>query len=209
MRLEGLRRIFAALAAGEGPPLPGAAAQAAMAPSYRPSAPGSPLFREAAVLVLVYERDGAARFPLTLRTETTKNHRGQVSLPGGAREEGETLGQTALREASEEIGVDPSLVELLGALSPLDVPVSAFRIQPFVGVCASPPRFRAQRDEVARIFEATLETFLGEAAVGVETRQLGRVAARVPFYDLGGEKVWGATAMILAEFRALLLGAAQ
>ena len=166
----------------------------------------APAYREAAVLILFYKREASLCFPLTLRSEGTRNHRGQISLPGGAREPGESLRETALRETREEIGVDPSLVELLGALSPLDVPVSAFHIQPFVGCCSVAPRFVLERGEVARIFEVPLAALLEADAARIETRVLGGQNARVPYYLFDGQKVWGATAMILAELRELLLG---
>src|SRR5512136_1100326 len=111
-------------------PLPGLEAQARMAPPYRKGdidkMLNPPACRQAGVLVLLYPLDGRLCFPLTRRPDSVEFHKGQISLPGGSQEEGESLGQTALREAQEEIGVDAARVELIGRLSRLYVPPSNF-----------------------------------------------------------------------------------
>jgi 8-oxo-dGTP pyrophosphatase MutT (NUDIX family) len=157
------------------------------------------------VLILLYPRDGSLHFPLTLRTEDTRNHKGQVSLPGGAREAGETLLDTALRETKEEIGVGPEGVEPLGSLSPLDIPHSGFHVQPFVAFVSEAPRFVLEAREVAELIEASLDELLAEDSARIEERVVEAGKILVPYYSLGGHKVWGATAMMLAELRELLL----
>ncbi|HTX71972.1 MAG TPA: CoA pyrophosphatase [Rectinemataceae bacterium] len=203
--IAALRRAFAEIAAGSGRGLPGREAQYSMAPSHRPGSGQPGNYREAAVLVLLYPSAGRLLFPLTLRSEGTRSHRGQVSLPGGAREENETLVETAFRETHEEIGVGAGGIHLLGALSPLDVPPSGFHVQPYVACLDAPPRFVVERGEVAQLIEAPLSALLEPDAAREERRVLVGQDSRVPYYLFGGHKVWGATAMILAELRELAL----
>ncbi|MGO8693997.1 MAG: NUDIX hydrolase [Rectinemataceae bacterium] len=202
--IDAVRRRFDGWMDGAPPILPGSAAQNRMAPPHRGALDSRANYRDAAVLVLLYPRGGSLRFPLTLRSEATSTHKGQVSLPGGAREEGESLLDTALRETREEIGVDPDGVEVLGGLSALDIPHSGFHVQPFVAVAREVPRFLPEPREVAELIEAVLDELLAEDAAQLEERRVGAEPVMVPFYRLGGHKVWGATAMILAELRELL-----
>ena len=191
-------------------PLPGLAAQAHMAPPYRRDMIkhmlNPPACRQAGVLVLLYPRDGRLHFPLTRRPDSVEFHKGQISLPGGSQENGESLCQTALREAQEEIGVDAASVEVIGQLSQLYVPPSNFCIQPFVGYVAQRPNFRTEVVEVAELIEAPLHALLDSATVHVEDWELRGSLWPIPFYQFGPHKVWGATAMILSEFVAMLGG---
>lgn len=189
-------------------PLPGLAAQVRMAPPYRrdqiaemlnPPAP-----RLAGVLVVLYPHDGQLHFPLTRRPNHVEFHKGQISLPGGAQEEGESLSQTALREAQEEIGVKASDVEVLGKLTPLYVPPSNFYIHPFVGYMARRLDFKLEATEVAELFEAPLAALLDPATVREEDWEIRGGIWRIPFYQFGPHQVWGVTAMVLAEFAAIL-----
>jgi 8-oxo-dGTP pyrophosphatase MutT (NUDIX family) len=161
-----------------------------------------------AALLLVYPHDDTLHVALTVRGSGLRNHTGQVSLPGGRVDAGETLEMAALREANEEIGLDPSAVELLGRLTPLHIPISGFLLHPIVGFTSMRPAFQRAEWEVARIIEAPVSLLSDPAVVKREIRT--RVAkgqsidVDVPYFDIDGEKVWGATAMVLAEFCALL-----
>src|SRR3990172_3555148 len=144
-------------------PLPGPAAQMRLTPPYRleqlylaPPADARP----AGVLIALYPRDGSLHFPLTRRTEDVEKHKGQISLPGGAQEAGESLLDTALRETREEIGVavDPSAG--LGRLSAGDIPPSGFLITPYVAALSDRPDFQPTPDEVAELIEAPLSILL-------------------------------------------------
>lgn len=202
LSLEDLRRA----AAG---PLAGRVAQERMIPNPRrgdipPPPPGQPQ-KEAGVLILAFEAGGELRFVLTLRTETVATHKGQVSLPGGMRHPGEALEQTALRETGEELGIDPSGIELLGGpLTPLYIPVSGFWVTAFVGLWRDDPVFRAEPAEVIEVIEPPLSDLIDDNLVHVEDWQIRGVKTRVPYFYLSGHKVWGATAMMLGEFAEML-----
>jgi len=191
--------------------LPGRPAQDRMLSDFRRRREAAPqegrAWRPAAVLVLLYpDAGGELAFPLVERSAEVGHHRGEIALPGGGIEAGETAEEAALREAREELCLAPEAaarIRLLGALTPLRVP-SGFEIFPFVGSLASRPDIAPHRGEIEGVFEARLAALLDPSNVGEEDRRYEGEAWRVPFYSLGGRKVWGATAMILAELAALL-----
>jgi 8-oxo-dGTP pyrophosphatase MutT (NUDIX family) len=181
-----------------------------MAPRPRPGdiypMPENAAGKQAGVLLMLYERVGELYFLLTRRTETVANHKGQISLPGGRKEGSESLQETALREAHEELGIDPSQVEILGSpLTPLYIPVSDFWVTAFVGYyCCDEPRLTGAAAEVFEILPTRLDDLLDEKNVAEEEWELRGIRVLVPFFRLHEYKVWGATAMILAEFITLL-----
>ncbi len=168
--------------------------------------------RHAGVLVLLYpdraragEADvGATSVVLTLRTETTGLHSRQISFPGGALEEGETPTEGALREASEEVNLEPGSVEVLGALTPLHIPVSAFLAHPVVAVAPEPPLLAAEPTEVAAILEAQLHELMEPGSTEWTWIERPRGRLLIPYFSVSGTRVWGATAMMLAELLAIL-----
>jgi len=139
-----------------------------------------------------------------LRSAELRRHRGQVSFPGGIVEPGEDLVTAALREAQEEVNVLPAAVEVLGMLTPLPMPHTGFVLHPFVAVAPVRPDLRPCEDEVARVLEVPLAALADPAHVRQEPRLFGEQIYAVPYFDVAGEKVWGATAMILAELLAVL-----
>ena len=160
--------------------------------------------RVAAALLLLYPHDAGAAIPLTVRASGLARHPGQISLPGGATDPGETLAQAALREAAEEIGVDPASVRVLGELTPVHVLVSGFTLHPVVGVTDRRPDFVAAPAEVEEILEVSLHDLRDASRIRHGTRIREGVAVEFPYFDLLGHQVWGATAMVLGEFICLL-----
>jgi 8-oxo-dGTP pyrophosphatase MutT (NUDIX family) len=203
-----LRKIESSLRERLAGTLPGVQAQLKFAPS--PTRPGwrpghfPEDSRTAAALLLLYPRDRDLAIPLTVRATGLARHAGQISLPGGATDPGETLSAAALREASEEIGVDPSTVRILGELTPVHVLVSGFTLHPVVGVTDRRPDFVAAPDEVDEILEVSLELLRDASRIGRGTRIREGVAVEYPYFDLLGHQVWGATAMVLGEFICLI-----
>lgn len=164
--------------------------------------------RDAAALVLVYPFNEVPHVLLTVRGAGLRQHTGQVSLPGGGVDEDESIESAALREASEEVGVPPAAVRLLGRLTPLHIPVSGYILHPVVGLIEQRPMFRREEWEVARILEVPIDLLRDPATIARRSRTRafgGRIVEiDVPYFDVDGEQVWGATAMILAEFLAMV-----
>lgn len=200
--------------------LPGLDAQMRMAPSplggsapstLPPALPGSrslldapPDARQGGVLVLLYVDADVVRIPLILRPTYAGVHSGQVGFPGGGREPSDAdLTATALREAYEEVGVEPNEVEVLGHLTRLFVFASNYVVLPTVAWCNHRPAFNPDPYEVAKLIEAPLATLLDPATTQREEWQLRNRPVDVPFYAVEGQKVWGATAMMLSEFLSL------
>jgi 8-oxo-dGTP pyrophosphatase MutT (NUDIX family) len=169
--------------------------------------PGS--LRPAAALLLIYPIDLSWHIPLTVRALDLRHHTGQVSLPGGRIDSGETVEEAALREAHEEVGLDRRDVVVLGRLTPLPIVVSGHLLHPVVGAAADRPRLAIASREVDRLLELPLSRLNQPDAVAWEERERSRPpygVMDVPYYDVHGERVWGATAMVLAEFLDLLGG---
>lgn len=188
--------------------LPGAEAQLRFAPvpvvpGWKPGQVGENT-RTAAALLLLYPLGDGAGIALTVRAEGLRRHAGQVSLPGGAVDPGETLVETALREAAEEIGVDTAMVRVLGELTPVHVIVSGFTLHPIVGVTDERPAFRAAAGEVAEVLEVALDDLRDTSRIRRATRIREGVHVEYPYFDFHGHHVWGATAMVLGELIAVL-----
>ena len=208
--------------------LPGPAAHARLAPIPRRAWPAGfnpARIRDAAALLLVFPKNrnaaiakknnslralralrssGDAHIILTVRAETLGRHGGQVSLPGGVVDPGETFEQAALREAHEEVALPLDDMRVLGALTPLDIPVSGFRLHPIVAVNPGRPVLTPSDGEVARILEVGVDELLNPAHFVTSNRVRDGVMVTVPSFRVAGVEIWGATAMVLAEFLALL-----
>jgi len=179
--------------------LPGEKAQLRMAPSFRGNLSSEGLALEAAVLALFYPSDGKTHLVFIKRNEYDGPHSAQVSFPGGIREAGDlNLEETALRETSEELGVSGK-IEDLGALTPLQIPVSNFMVYPFVGWMEESPVFHPDPSEVQYVIEAALGDLLDPSSRDSETLYHHDQHIEAPFYRVGEEKIWGATAMMLSE----------
>lgn len=163
-----------------------------------PPKPGS-------VMILLYPDSGQIKFPLTKRHEYLGAHGGQVSLPGGKAEPGETAIETALRETEEEIGVKAQQIKVIGELSQFFVMPSNFMVIPVVGFVEQRPVYQAQQSEVVRIIEGDISDLIRTDAI--RTKEI--LAAKMypmlaPHFEIEGEVVWGATAMMLNELRVIV-----
>jgi 8-oxo-dGTP pyrophosphatase MutT (NUDIX family) len=158
---------------------------------YRPAA---------AVLCPIFEKDGQAMVVLTRRSQRLRTHTGQVAFPGGKLEPGETPVDAALREASEEVGIDPAAVEVIGALSPVHTFSNPAPILPIVGVLARPPRLVPNPAEVERAFSVSLGQLMSPRVYHQELWEAKDGSGQeMHFFELDGDTVWGATARMLFE----------
>ncbi|MEM9917107.1 MAG: CoA pyrophosphatase [Bacteroidota bacterium] len=186
-------------------PLPGPEAHYKMAHVGRNLAPKVPSnARIACVLQLLYPVDRDWHIVLIERQSSNRNdrHSGQISFPGGGYEASdETLVNGALREAWEEVGVEPKKVSVLGALTELYIPVSNFLVHPFLGYTTERPDFRRQESEVRSILEVPLSWLQNPESVQKTDLPINKqlVLKDVPHFNVKGHIVWGATAMMLSE----------
>ena len=190
--------------------LPGTEAQLRLSPPYRDQIDLEEIKktnpRIAAVMILLYENeDGEIEFPVTLRHTYQGVHSNQFSLPGGAFEpEDINLSYTALRETVEELGVEEENIEVVRQLTELFIPPSNFLVYPYVAVHHGTPEFYPDDHEVADIVPINLEAFMAATPVTFE-RKFSDYLVDIPGYELGEDSyIWGATAMILSEFGALV-----
>lgn len=187
-------------------PLPGRQAQIRLAPRPRRWPEADAVLRPAAALLLVYPHQGEWWIPLTVRVTGMRHHGGQVSLPGGRLDHrDEPVAAAALREAHEELGVAAAAIEILGPLTPLPITVSEHLLHPVVGSAGQRPVFVPAPQEVERVIDVPVARLLEPDAVAWERRALATGQEfDIPYFDIAGERVWGATAMVLAEFTALI-----
>jgi 8-oxo-dGTP pyrophosphatase MutT (NUDIX family) len=187
--------------------LPGAAAHERLAPIPRrnwPAGSNPARVRHAAGLLLLYPDHDRAHVVLTVRADSLGRHSGQVSLPGGVVDPGETFEQAALREAHEEVALNVDRIRVLGALTPIDIPVSGFRLHPIVAAADARPALTPSDGEVARILYVPLDDLLNLVHLRSSERTRDGVTLTVPAFHVAGVEIWGATAMVLAEFLAVL-----
>ncbi|MCI0711618.1 MAG: CoA pyrophosphatase [Chloroflexi bacterium] len=158
-----------------------------------------------AVLLLLYPQLESLYFVMIKRPEYPGVHSGQIGLPGGRCEDGETFLETALREANEEIGVAAAQVDIVGNLTPIYIAPSDFEVHPFVGYASERPMWRPDPAEVAGIIEMPVRTLLDHTIKVREQWTVRDFTLEVPFYAFQGHKIWGATAIMLSEFENRLL----
>lgn len=190
--------------------LPGRKSQRLYSPDWAYGRHFGPILEEhfsAAVIICLVPSAQGGYLPLTKRPTTLPDHPGQISLPGGRIEAGETAEDAALRELEEELGVQIAPECIIGRLSPLYVYSSRYHVTPIVATCHEAPVWRPSAEEVERILEVPLRS-LAELAVPQRQKLLrGSVELTFPAWSFQDEVVWGATAMILNEFRQLIEGA--
>ena len=158
----------------------------------------------AAVLILLFPFKDEIQFFLTKRTEDVEHHKGQISLPGGIRENDESLNETALRETKEEVGIDSTKIIISGSLTPFFIPVTGYIVHPFIGWCKEKPSTKIHDVEVNQLFSVSITELMDEKILQTEQWNIRGDDAIVPYYNFGKCKVWGATAAILSEFKSIL-----
>jgi 8-oxo-dGTP pyrophosphatase MutT (NUDIX family) len=152
---------------------------------------------DAAVLVPLFLRDGELHAVFTRRRDDLRRHAGEISFPGGRQDPGEDLRETALREADEEIGLDPTAVTLVGALPPTPTVVTSYAIYPFVGTIEPKSNWRPSATEVAEVLELSLPQL--KQGYGRERLVRRGLPFRTDVYKTDGALIWGATARILRD----------
>ncbi len=185
--------------------LPGEKAQLRMASTLRSTlrlrSQPDQATRTGAVLILFYPKEGIMHIPMIRRPVYKGVHSGQVAFPGGRAEDGDKdLIETALREAHEEIGVNPAQIDILGSLTPLFVPASNFMVHPVLGFTRYHPDFQPDAYEVDAILEVPVDELQDITRMGTKEIIIREgITIQAPFYDLQGHTVWGATAMMISE----------
>ena len=191
-------------------PLPGLESQLIMASRKRLNFKFSTGLMSSAkpsgVLLLLYPKNEEICFILMRRPDYTGVHSGQISLPGGKFEPGDRdLVATAIREAKEEVGINPSAVKIIGTLTPLYIPPSNYIVTPAVGWAEQRPGFKADPREVDEMIEVRLADFLDDRHMQSKRIKLFMgLSANFPCFYIDGNIIWGATAMMLSEFRVIL-----
>jgi len=185
-------------------PLPGREAQLLMAPISRRRYMEAPEHaRQAGVLATLFQKNGDWHVVLIERNPNDRDrHGGQISFPGGKAEPFDgTMLDTALRETEEEVGISLKKVKVLGKLSELYIPVSNFQVHPFVGMLDFQPDYIIQEEEVSRVLEVPLSHFFGEENKHLTDIRVSKHLSlkNVPYYEVEGKVLWGATAMMMSE----------
>lgn len=192
--------------------LPGRSSQEHMAPVHcdgRHFQPAPATAKRAAVVALLYPHAGKWHLPLTLRAAHLKHHAGQIGLPGGRIEPGESPEQAALRELHEELNIAPDGIQVIGRLSPIYLYVSDFHVTPIVAWCSERREMEPNAAEVAELIELPIRDLVSpknlvEAEVEIPPGVDGPDTAIVPTIQFKNHCIWGATAIMLAEFSAVL-----
>lgn len=190
--------------------LGGANAHGVFSPPYREVISHDEIIKKnpkfAAVNIVLYLRDNEWFFPLIQRTENERDrHSGQISLPGGKREEYDRdFADTAIRETSEEIGLEKPYVRIIREMSPIYIPPSNFYVYPYISYSKRNPEFILQESEAVEVIEFPITSFLNLPDSPEIMALPGAGGKEVPVINFNGYIIWGATAMILSEFSQLI-----
>lgn len=178
----------------------------AEAPPPRPADTENEGVRASAVLAPLYELDGEAHVVLTRRAQHLRSHRGEVSFPGGGQEPGESLWETALREAHEEVALDPTSVTRIGEIDHLRTVMSRSFIVPYVGELPGPPELTASASEVELVLHVPLSELLADGVFREERWGIPPQDRPIYFFEIVGDTIWGATGAMLRNLLALATG---
>lgn len=157
----------------------------------------------ASVLLMLYKENNQIKFPLIIRNEYEGTHSAQISFPGGKKEPNENIEQAALRETFEEIGINKNQIKLIKKLSNLYIPVSNFYVHPFIGKIEKIPNFKIDKKEVKELLICNLDDLIN---TNIENQQIKIKNNTIftPCFKIQNQIVWGATAMILNEFKEMV-----
>lgn len=163
--------------------------------------------RWSGVLIMLYQDEEDIRFPLIIRQSDGGVHSGQIGLPGGKFEPSDLeLSRTALRETEEEIGIPAESIQLIGKLTSLYIPPSNFLVHPFIGVYKGKPLFIPDHNEVDSVLEFGLEDLLNDELIREKQITLSSgIMVQSPAIEFEGYTIWGATAMMMSELKAVLM----
>ena len=162
--------------------------------------------RASAVLAPLFEENGEVYVVLTRRAQHLRAHRGEVSFPGGGRDPGESLLETALREAYEETAMDPAAVDIIGELDHLETVMSRSYIVPFVGILPDRPELVASPDEVELILYVPVDELLRDGVFREERWGLAPLDRPLTFFEVVGDTIWGATGAMLRNLLMIATG---
>lgn len=185
--------------------LPGVEAQLKMSPNVRnphfeSQSPNESTIK-AAVLITIIIKEDSFKTVLIKRPEYNGAHSGQISFPGGKAEKTDkNIYHTALREAKEEIGINPDNIDVVGSLTTLYVPVSNICIYPIIGLTNKSISYNINQNEVAEVIETNIEVLFDENNIDKMSFTTNNLEIIAPYYNVSNNKVWGATAMIISEF---------
>lgn len=191
-------------------PLPGLSAQLKMEPPHRNNEfrknPDFSNYRRSAVLIILWVDQDILKTAFILRPEYDGFHSNQIAFPGGKSEKSDqSFIHTALREANEEVGINPASVKVVGSLTPLFIPPSKFIVYPIIGITKSQPDFKTDQREVEALLVTDISIFQQtENIVKQQFIVRDTIIDDIPCYKMGSHFVWGATAMILSELLELI-----
>lgn len=196
-----------------GKTLPGEASHLKMAPYKRTNAKtileSEAVPRIASTLLLLHENEAEINFTLIKRPNYNGTHGGQISFPGGKLEENETVKEAAIRETEEEVGILKNQINILGELTQVYIPPSNFLISPFIGYLNQSPAYIPDSREVEKIIDVPISQLLDESLVKTKKIAMSKYGENklyidAPYFELQNQVVWGATALILSEFKDIL-----
>ena len=200
-----LDKFYAKIKSQLNKPLPGFKVYSSMSPSPSKYSYNKPDCRISSVLILLYKEKNKIFTILTKRSQKVRHHKGQISFPGGEKEPIESIRETAIREAHEEIGIKKNEIYVLGSLSEIYIPLSNFIIHPILAYSQSKPRLKINTDEVEHIIAITIDDLMNQKSLHNNKKiQIGSKSISVPCFIFQDNIVWGATSMVLKELKEII-----
>ena len=155
--------------------------------------------KPAAVILPVFLKDDVPHILLTMRTDTVRHHKSQISFPGGVQDPGEELRTTALREIEEELGIAPGDVDILGELDDY-ITITNYRMTPFVAMIPHPYEYTVNEEEIAEVIELELRSFFNPKVLSIQEVDWYGVPREIVYFNVADYVIWGATGRVLLQF---------